>query len=135
MRSTAKCKDGEVQLYGTAYTRVGILTVCVNGIWSRVCGTNDDNIIASIVCAQLGYSPHGNIYCVCVSMCVFMCLCVSVCGCVGVCVCVWVCVFDYACIQVSACIFFTLLHFTISITETILISTFDDAVIHFSLFH
>ena len=89
--STVKCKDGEVQLYGTTYTRVGILTVCVNGTWSRVCGTTDDNIIASIVCAHLGYSPHGNIDCVCV------CVCVSVCGCVCVCICV--CVFDHACIH------------------------------------
>ena len=76
--STVICEDGEVQLYGTTYTRVGILTVCVNGTWSRVCGTTDDNIIASIVCAQLGYSPHGNIYCVSVCESVY----VSVCGCV-----------------------------------------------------
>ena len=128
--STVKCEDGKLQLYGTTYTRVGILTVCVNGIWSRVCGTTDDNIIASIVCAQLGYSPHGNIYC----MCVCECLCVRV----------WVCVFDHACIRkyISVFVYFiiilcryTILHFTISIAETILISTFDDAVIHFSLFH
>ena len=69
--STVKCEDGDVQLYGTTYTRVGILTVCVNGTWSKVCGTTDDNIMASIVCAQLGYSPHGNIYCLCVCVCLY----------------------------------------------------------------
>ena len=56
-----QCTDGQINLFGTSHTRIGILRVCVNGSWSRVCANNGDtdNHIATTVCSELGYSPYG----------------------------------------------------------------------------
>ena len=58
----AKCKHGDVHLYGSSYSTIGIVTLCINGTWGTVCGDKWDNNDASVVCKHLGYSRYGKIY-------------------------------------------------------------------------
>lgn len=56
---TAPCEDGQVRLAGggSFYWRV---QVCGAGVWGTVC--NDrfwDDMDASVVCRQLGFSAYG----------------------------------------------------------------------------
>jgi len=57
--SLALCTDGDIKLFGSTVERAGIVLVCVNRTWGKVCGGGSDPHFASIVCAQLGYTPHG----------------------------------------------------------------------------
>ena len=53
-----ECKEGEVRLVGGVPKSSGILEVCANGIWGRVCNALEywgpDN--ARVVCRQLEVS-------------------------------------------------------------------------------
>jgi deleted-in-malignant-brain-tumors protein 1 len=61
--AAAPCNDGDVQLVGDRrYANFGRVEVCVNGNWSRLCGINATQEHASVICKQLGLSPHGNIH-------------------------------------------------------------------------
>ena len=54
------CRDGEVQLAGsTRYSHFGRVEVCINATWGKICGINTTHRDASVICRQLGYSPHG----------------------------------------------------------------------------
>ena len=60
----ALCNDGEVGLYSGVSNRYGNVHICIDGIWSNVCGYGnsvvDDNL-ASVICSELGYSPYGKL--------------------------------------------------------------------------
>ena len=55
----APCTQGEVELFGSPVAKAGIVRVCMNGAWGKVCNGERDNYFASIVCSQLGFSPYG----------------------------------------------------------------------------
>ena len=54
-----------MSLYSGGSSRYGNVRVCINGIWSKVCGhvnsVVDDNLLASVICSELGYSPYGKL--------------------------------------------------------------------------
>ena len=60
----APCTDGEMSLYSGVSSRHGNVHICINGIWSKICGYSnfvvDDNF-ASVICSELGYSPYGKL--------------------------------------------------------------------------
>ena len=53
------CTHGEVVLWSSSVHRAGVVVVCVNGTWSKICGGTFNNNFASVVCSQLGYSQYG----------------------------------------------------------------------------
>ena len=55
------CTHGSVQLVGTPGPprRAGIVEICLNSHWGRVCRNGWDNKDAAVVCNQLGYGTEG----------------------------------------------------------------------------
>ena len=56
----APCTDGDIQLYGST-SRAGLVRICVNGTWGKVCGGEQDKYFPSVVCSQLGFSSYGKL--------------------------------------------------------------------------
>lgn len=56
------CTNGDVRVRGTSSERIGRVEVCINGTWGTICTEKWDNIDASVVCRQLGFSPYGVLY-------------------------------------------------------------------------
>ena len=55
----APLKGNENALYGKNGVRAGRVDVCMNSMVGTICNAQWDNKDASVVCAQLGYSPYG----------------------------------------------------------------------------
>ena len=53
------CTHGSVQLVGTPLRHAGIVEICLNSSWGRVCRNGWDNKDAAVVCNQLGYGTEG----------------------------------------------------------------------------
>lgn len=50
------CRDGEVRLQGGRNSNAGRVEVCSLERWQTVCNMGWDNVDASVVCRQLGFS-------------------------------------------------------------------------------
>lgn len=76
---TAPCVDGAVQLIGDSrYNGFGRLEVCINSTWGAVCGQRGTHMDASVVCRQLGFSPHGKLHYLFRYICIpLLCFCRS----------------------------------------------------------
>lgn len=59
--TTGVCQHGDVQLVPLAGSvdMAGKVEVCVDGVWSNICGRGWSSRDAGIVCMQLGHSSHG----------------------------------------------------------------------------
>ena len=57
--STPDCTQGDVRLASTSNPLQGIVEVCYDGVWGRVCNQLWSNADAAVVCRQLGYSSSG----------------------------------------------------------------------------
>lgn len=53
------CEEGTVRLRGSRSAFGGRVEVCVELSWTTICDETWDNLDASVVCRQLGFSPYG----------------------------------------------------------------------------
>ena len=53
--STEVCSNGAVRITGGPTSLEGVVELCVGTRWGTVCGTNWNNIGASVICHQLGH--------------------------------------------------------------------------------
>ena len=56
------CSDGEVRITGDTSPTIGRIEMCINSSWRTICGESWDDRAASVVCRQLGRSPHGKVF-------------------------------------------------------------------------
>ena len=56
-----ECESGSVRLVGGSSNSTGLLEVCANGRWGRVCNRPSywSAANAQVVCRQLGFHVHG----------------------------------------------------------------------------
>ena len=52
----SNCLSGDVRL---SRSLQGVVEICISGYWGTICVNQWDNIDASVVCQELGYSYHG----------------------------------------------------------------------------
>ena len=60
--SLAKCDNGSVRLVsesGSSFRRYGRVEVCVQESWNTICSQYFNELVATVVCHQLGYSRYG----------------------------------------------------------------------------
>jgi len=57
--SLAVCVNGSVRLVGSSVSGEGTVEICVNGMYGTVCDDRWDELEASVVCRQLGYSGQS----------------------------------------------------------------------------
>jgi deleted-in-malignant-brain-tumors protein 1 len=60
----ALCESGTIRLVSerdSYFRRYGRVEICINQAWSTICDQHWDNIDASVVCSQLGFSPYGTV--------------------------------------------------------------------------
>lgn len=60
--TVAECEEGSVRLVdlsGLPIDASGLVEMCVNEQWSRVCHETWDRVEAAVVCRELGFSSSG----------------------------------------------------------------------------
>ena len=55
------CTHGDVRLVGTLILSLGVVEICLNSHWGRVCRDGWDNDAAAVVCDQLDFGRDGNL--------------------------------------------------------------------------
>ena len=53
------CTRGNVRLVGTPLRSLGVVEICLNSQWGRVCRDGWDNNDAKVVCNQLKFGREG----------------------------------------------------------------------------
>ena len=56
------CTDGDVRLVGTPLSSLGVVEVCIDSHWGRVCRDRWSYYDAIVVCNQLGFGQDGKFF-------------------------------------------------------------------------
>ena len=64
---TSNCRHGDIRLVGGKDSREGIVEICINNLWGRVCTSGWNTRVANVTCRHAGFPSQGNIY-----VCVFI---------------------------------------------------------------
>ncbi len=56
---TVPCLDGGIRIGTGLSDRIGVVEVCMNSSWGTICSRSWSPSEASVICRQLGHSPHG----------------------------------------------------------------------------
>ena len=54
-----RCQEGELRVTGGITMNEGRVEICFSETWGTVCDNFWDQLDATVVCRQLGYSEHG----------------------------------------------------------------------------
>ena len=54
------CDDGALRLIGGSSYLEGRVEICYNEAWGTICDNQFDNVDASVICRQLGFSRNSN---------------------------------------------------------------------------
>ena len=60
--SLVACSDGDIRVVGSSSELVGRVEVCIGEVWGTVCSDSWDSTDAGVVCSQLGYSRHSELF-------------------------------------------------------------------------
>ena len=61
MSTVEECESGLVRLVGGSSNSTGLLEVCANGIWGKICNKHKhwSSANTEVVCKQLGFTANG----------------------------------------------------------------------------
>lgn len=59
----SNCTNGEARLASGTSENEGRIEICYGHVWGTVCDDHWSSADANIVCSQLGFQPHGILYC------------------------------------------------------------------------
>ena len=52
---TSNCRHGDIRLVGGKNSREGIVEICINNLWGRVCINGWDTRAANVTCRHAGF--------------------------------------------------------------------------------
>ena len=59
---TSNCRHGDIRLVGGKDSREGIVEICINNLWGRVCTRGWDTGAANVTCRHAGFPSQGNMH-------------------------------------------------------------------------
>ena len=59
---TSNCRHGDIRLVGGNNSREGIVEICINNLWGRVCTRGWDTRAANVTCHHAGFSSQGTLF-------------------------------------------------------------------------
>ena len=59
---TSNCRHGDIRLMGGKNNREGIVEICINNLWGRVCTSGWNTGVANVTCRHAGFSSQGTLF-------------------------------------------------------------------------
>ena len=59
---TSNCRHSDIRLVGGKNSREGIVEICINNLWGKVCINGWDTRAANVTCRHAGFSSQGTLF-------------------------------------------------------------------------